>query len=124
MSQEYITDTAELYASRFKVGGTINLNRLKFYYYRDGIAYFLCRRLLDEALGKGFDIKQKGEIVNWFDDAKETIFDVFSELIAGGSFERRDGKSLIAFMKSEKKLIFRSFPRRRYKDTYMQIGNY
>lgn len=126
MTTDYVTDSFDTKQGAFRVGGQITLNNLRQQYYRDSIAYFLCFGLVEEAIGKGFDIvdKKTQEPVPWNDAFQVYLERDLDEIVRSLALERRDGASLAAFLEEENEedLLFRAYPKQDYEPKYHNTG--
>lgn len=109
----------------FRFGQTFDLENIKYSYYRDPFANFLCYGLVAEAI-KGFDIvnPETGVPHNSNRMFQKQIRKHLPELIWMIAKKRRDGKVLGAFMDpgNSEDPIFRGFARKDYIADYDKFG--
>lgn len=92
------------------------------------MAHFLCYGIPDEALGKGWVPRKEDESpVDWANEFANDIWvkKDLRQLIKAYALERRDGKSLLAFMDApghERGFVFRAFSRENYEIEYDEFG--
>lgn len=122
----YLSDSNDFREGAFRFGGQITYEHLRQHYYRDDVTYFLCKGLIEESVGKGFEVidPQTEETLDWDQELQEIISDrrMMPELVRGLAMERRDGRALLAFMRNGTELIFRSFTHEFYGVDYDEFG--
>lgn len=121
----YMSDTATLREGAFRFGGQITYDHLREHYYRDDITFFLCKGLIEEAIGKGFEVidKKTEETLDWDDQLQEYLERDMPEIVRSLAMERRDGRVLSAFLKNGTKLYFRSFTHDFYGVDYDEFAD-
>lgn len=120
----YISDSTNYREGAFRFGGQISYDNLREHYYRDDITYFLCKGLIEEAIGKGFEVvDDNDQPLDWNDEFQDVLGQYIPELIRGLAIERRDGRALLAFMSDSGNLYFRSFTQEFYGVDYNKFGD-
>jgi len=112
----------------FKFGQLFTLRNMRYTYHRNGFANFLCKGLVDDAVGNGFKCTKPGtdEEMHWNKKLQEKLEKDYSEIKLPLYWQRRDSKSLMAFMvdkEDDSKFIPRAFAVDQYRPKYNEFGD-
>ena len=91
----------------FRFGQWFSAQNRKFSFYRDPVAHFICKGVVDDAMSKTFDVVAPGteDILPWNDALHRVMPDHYSEFLQAIYFQRRDGQALETFMEKDGTLV-------------------